>query len=107
MMERYSPIGLFNPVKQTCYSSNYGRNVLCTAVMIKYESENTLENDVKEFYDPLMNEFIDKILKVRADLRGSPTFKHLFIDAFASHAHSISLRARIIDCVKQKSHGVL
>ena len=67
MMERYSPIGLFNPVKDfsKVYSSNYGRNVLCTAIMTKYESDNTFENDVKQFFDPLMNEFIDKILKIK------------------------------------------
>lgn len=71
MMERYSPIGLFNPVKEMSkvYSSQYGRNVLCTGIMSKYESDNAFENDVKEFYDPLMNEFIDNVLKVRAALR--------------------------------------
>jgi hypothetical protein len=57
--------------------------------MTKYESDNTFENDVKEFYDPLMNEYIDKILKVRAGLRGEATFQQLFIEAFAGHAQSI------------------
>ena len=71
MIERYTPICLFNPVKDMSrvYSSMYGRNVLCTGIMTKYESESTFENDVKEFYDPLMNEYIDQILKVRAGLR--------------------------------------